>query len=213
MTRDKVAKKAARSRAAGTGEPYTRARRAVEAEYDDQRPPENQVAGGGQHSPSEDQAQWWRAYLLAENDRSDELRQDAEAGDDHARRQLASWLYDRGQVDEAIAVIRPLADAHEEIAQLWLARWLADRDHVDELRRRAGAGDYHALHHLAGWLADHGQLDELRDLVTDHRELLASSWAASQQKIGVLRLLSELGDDLARQTLAEWPDPQGWRDS
>jgi hypothetical protein len=131
MTRDKAAKKAARSRAAGTGEPYTRARRAVEAGYEGQRTSGNQIVDGAQDSASEDQARWWRAYMLAENDRIDELRQAAEAGDDHARRQLASWLSDRRQIDEAIVVIRPLADAHDEIAELWLARWLTDGDHVD----------------------------------------------------------------------------------
>jgi hypothetical protein len=143
--------------------------------------------------------------MLAENDRIDELRQDAEAGDDHARRQLASWLSDRRQIDEAITVIRPLADADDEIAQLWLACWLADGDHVDELRRRARAGGYHALRHLAGWLADHGQLDELRELLTDHRELLASSWGSGQhQQPEVLRLKADLGDDHARQMLIHW---------
>jgi hypothetical protein len=185
MTRDKAAKKAARNRAAGTGEPYTRARRAVEAEAD--------------------QARWWRAYVLAENDRPDELRQHAEAGDDHARRQLASWLADRGRVDEAITVIRPLAEADDEIAQLWLARWLADGDHAGELRRRAGTGDGQALRHLAGWLADHGRLGELRELLIDHRELLTSSWGSGQyQQPEVLRLKADLGDDEARRMLGHW---------
>ena len=237
MTRDKAAKKAARSRAAGTGEPYIRARRAVEAEYEGQRTSENQIASGSQDSASEDQARWWRAYMLAENDRTDELRQDAEAGDDHARRQLASWLSDRRQIDEAIAVIRPLADADDEIAQLWLARWLADGDHVDELRRRARAGGYHALRHLAGWLAGQGRLGELRKLLTDHRELIASNWgsASSPNQMKVLHLEADLGDDHARRqlaswlarireraqaddefaqrTLAEWQDQQVWLDS
>ena len=63
---------------------------------------------------SDDAARWWRAYCLAENDEVDQLRQQAEGGDDHARRQLASWLSDRGRAQEAIAVIRPLADAGEE---------------------------------------------------------------------------------------------------
>jgi hypothetical protein len=204
MTRDKAAKKAARSRAAGTGERYTRARRAANAEYEGQRTSENLIASGSQDSASEDQARWWRAYKLADNDRIDELRQGAEAGDDHARRQLASWLSDRRQIDEAIAAIRPLADAHDEIAQLWLARWLADRDHVDELRRHVGAGDYHALRQLAGWLTDHRQLAELRELLTDHRELLASNWGFSQHQPEVLRLMADLGDDHARQRLVRW---------
>src|SRR5262245_38944494 len=61
-----------------------------------------------QRAPTE-QARRWRAYVLAENDRIDELRQHAETVDDHAQRQLASWLSDRRQIDEAITVIRPLA--------------------------------------------------------------------------------------------------------
>ena len=39
---------------------------------------------------TEDAERWWQAYLLAENDQVDELRRLAAAGDDHARRQLAS---------------------------------------------------------------------------------------------------------------------------
>jgi hypothetical protein len=206
MTRDKAVKKAARNRAAGTGEPYTRARRAVEADYEAQRTSENQITSGPQDSASEDQARWWRAYELAENDRIEELRQHAEAGDEHAQCQLASWLSDRRQIDEAITVIRPLADADHDIAQLWLARWLAERDQVDELRRRAGTGDSHALRHLAGWLAGQGWLEELRELLTDHRELLASSWGSThgQHQMQVLRLMADLGDDHARQVLVRW---------
>jgi len=83
-------------------------------------------------------------------------------------------------------------------------RWLADGDHVDELRRRAEAGDCHALPQLAGWLADHEQLEELRELLTDHQELLASNWGASQHQMTVLRLLADLGDDHTRQMLVRW---------
>ncbi len=99
-----------------------------------------------------DAAQWWQAYCLAENDEADELRQRADRGDDHARRQLAGWLGDRGRAQEAVAVIRPLADAGEDIAQLWLARWLAECGQAGELRERADAGDAHALDELQdGW--------------------------------------------------------------
>jgi hypothetical protein len=142
--------------------------------------------------------------VLAENDRIGELRQHAEAGDGHARRQLASWLADRGQAGEAITVIRPLADAGDDIARLWLARWLSGHDEADELRRRAGMGDSHALHHLAGWLAGQGCLDELRELLTGHPELLASGWEPGygQHQTEVLRLRADLGDDNARQLLA-----------
>ena len=84
-----------------------------------------------------DAARWWRAYSLAESDQVDELRRLAATGDDHARRQLASWLAERAfpydgpdqaKLDEAITVIRPLADTGDDVAELWLARWLADSD-------------------------------------------------------------------------------------
>ena len=104
-------------------------------------------------------------YELAENDQADELRRLAAAGDDHARRQLASWLSDRAGLEEAIEVIRPLADAGDDVAELWLARWLADCDRIEELRERAGTG-YHASRELARLLADHDLLDELRDRVS-----------------------------------------------
>jgi hypothetical protein len=57
-------------------------------------------------------------------------------------------------------------------------------------RRRARAGDPHALHHLAGWLTQQGGLDELRELLTDHPELLASSWEPTygQHQMKVLHL-------------------------
>lgn len=152
---------------------------------------------------AEDAERWWQAYQLAENDRDGELRTRAEAGDEHARRQLASWLADRARTEEAIEVIGPLAGAGDDVAELWLARWLADGDHVDELRRRAATGSCHALHSLAGWLADHEQMDELRGLVAGYRELL-SGWMARQCNMRVVRLAAELGDDGARRHLERW---------
>lgn len=149
---------------------------------------------------AEDAERWWRAYQLAENDQAGELRKRAGAGDEHARRQLASWLADRGRTGEAIEVIRPLADAGDEVAELWLARWLADGDHLDELRRRAVSGSYPALVELAEWLTGHEYWDELRDLVVDHWELLAG-WLARQHDMNVKRLAAELGDDDARLSL------------
>jgi hypothetical protein len=38
---------------------------------------------------TEDAARWWQAYVLAENDHLDELRERAESGDGHARYWLA----------------------------------------------------------------------------------------------------------------------------
>jgi hypothetical protein len=120
---------------------------------------------------TDDAARWWQAYQLADDDQADELRRLAAAGDDHARRQLASWLSDRAfpgglaKLEEAIEVIRPLADAGDDVAELWLARWLADCDRLDELRERAGTGGYHASRELARLLANHDLLEELRELI------------------------------------------------
>ena len=149
---------------------------------------------------AEDAERWWRAYQLAENDQAGELRDRAAGGDEHARRQLASWLADRARTEEAIEVIRPLADAGDDVAGLWLARWLADLDQVEELRQRAASGSYHAVHELAEWLAWRERLDELRQLMVDHWELLAG-WRARQHHMNVRRLAAELGDDDARLSL------------
>jgi hypothetical protein len=152
---------------------------------------------------AEDAERWWRAYQLAEKDQAGELRERAEAGDEHARRQLASWLSDRARTEEAIEVIRPMADAGDEVAELWLARWLADGDHLGELRQRAASGSYPALHELAEWLAGHEHLDELRELVAGHWELL-SGWLARGDDMRVARLAAELGDGKARRRLQVW---------
>ena len=109
-----------------------------------------------------DAARWWRAYTLADSDQVDELRKLAAAGEEHGRRQLATWLSerafpyggpDRTKLGEAIEVIRPLADAGDDVAELWLARWLADSDRLGELRQRADRGSYHAGRLLACCLA------------------------------------------------------------
>ena len=149
---------------------------------------------------AEDAERWWQAYQLAENDQAGELGERANAGDEHARRQLANWLAERARIEEAIEVIRPLAGAGDDVAELWLARWLADLDQVDELRRRAASGSYHAVHELAEWLAWHEHLDELRQLMVDHWDLLAG-WRARQHHMDVRRLAAELGDDDARLSL------------
>src|SRR5262245_53509927 len=153
---------------------------------------------------TEDTERWWQAYLLAENDQADELRQRAAGGDEYARRQLAGWLSDRARTEEAIEVIRPLADAGDDIAELWLARWLADGDHLDELRRRAASGSYPARHELTEWLSGHEHLEELHALLINHRELLAGWLARGGYGMRVVRLAAELGDHAARRRLQVW---------
>lgn len=71
----------------------------------------------------EDQARWWHAYQLAENNQADELRRLAAAGDDHARRQLASWLAWSGQLEE----LHEQAQSGDDYARHWLAAALRRR--------------------------------------------------------------------------------------
>jgi hypothetical protein len=163
----------------------------------------------------DDQARWWHAYQLAENDQVGELRRLAAAGDDHARRQLASWLFDRAGSDrakmaEAIEVIHPLADAGDDVAELWLARWLADHGHLDELRERASVEDgYHALRELARRLAELDRPGELRELALaadPERRLLIVRAAAEAFSPGmdVTRMCADLGYEPAGRALIRW---------
>jgi hypothetical protein len=165
---------------------------------------------------TEDAARWWRAYQLAQNDQVDELRQLAAAGDQHAGRQLASWLSDRGwcggrrpdqgEMAEAIEVIRPVADAGDDVAEMWLARWLADCDRLDELRQRADSGGHYAVRELAGRLAALNMGEELRELVdaadADRQPvILQSAGSAASAGIDVLRMVADRGDNNARRRL------------
>jgi hypothetical protein len=156
---------------------------------------------------ADDAARWWQAYVLAENDQADELRDRAAAGDDHARRQLASWLSDRARTGEAIEVIRPLADAGDEVAELWLVRWLADDDRLDELREWAARDSYHGPHELAKLLAAHDLHDELRERAFSGggqdalREL--AKWLAARDRHDELRELATAADPERRSLILE----------
>lgn len=162
----------------------------------------------------DDQAQWWHAYQLAENNQADELRRLAATGDDHARRQLASWLSDRAwsdraEMEEVIEAIRPLADAGDDVAELWLARWLADCDLLDELRSRAAAGGHHALCELSRRLAERNRPGELRELAVaadpDRRLLILHAASETYSAdMDVTRMCADLGDETARHRLIRW---------
>ena len=91
---------------------------------------------------------------LAPRDGKAALGERAVAGNEHARRQLASWLADRDRTEEVIEVIwlarqhgmrevRLAADLGDEAARGRLQRWLA------RLREHAEAGDEHAQGFLA----------------------------------------------------------------
>jgi uncharacterized protein (DUF934 family) len=154
-----------------------------------------------------DAARWWRAYVLAENDQVDELRESAARGDEHARRQLADWLGDRGRNEEAIEAIRPLADAGDDVADRRLAQWLAERDDLDELRQRADRGSYHASRELATRLAEHDRYDELRERASasggDHALCKLAGWLAQRDMHRELRELAVSADPDRRQLILE----------
>jgi len=52
---------------------------------------------------AEDAERWWRAYLLAENDQAEELRQLAAAGDEQAKADIApGWAEIRAEYGQCI---------------------------------------------------------------------------------------------------------------
>ena len=126
---------------------------------------------------AEDAARWWQAYLLAENDQADELRERSAAGDEHATRQLRELAAARGGYHALRELARRLAerDMHGELRELAAA---ADADRrllilhaagepgsagTDVQRVRVDLGDDSARPQLARRLAREGLLDELRE--------------------------------------------------
>jgi len=106
---------------------------------------------------AEDAARWWQAYLLAENDQADELRERSAAGDEHATRQLRELaaaadadrrlliLHAAGEPGSAgTDVQRVRVDLGDDSARPQLARRLAREGLLDELRERAESGDNYA---------------------------------------------------------------------
>jgi tetratricopeptide (TPR) repeat protein len=94
----------------------------------------------------------WLLELLRQRGSIDELRRRAAAGDTYAREQLVGLLHDRGNLDEAVAVLRRPADGGDGWAVRELVRLLLEQGQVDEaiavLGRRANAGDEHARRQL-----------------------------------------------------------------
>ena len=77
---------------------------------------------------------------------------------------LARLLEKRGNLDEAIQVLRPRADAGDLLAAGQLADLLARRGDLDELRARVDAGDSAAARQLAHLLTEQGRAEEAERL-------------------------------------------------
>ncbi|MEV6851412.1 hypothetical protein [Actinoplanes sp. NPDC051411] len=97
------------------------------------------------------------------------------AGETVAGQPLARLLAGDGQVDEALAALRPSADAGEYGASRALAELLAEHGHIEELRSRADVGDWSAAEVYAKYLAEQGLIDELRARADD------DGWPATDQ--------------------------------
>jgi hypothetical protein len=165
------------------------------------------TAGGPQTPQEEDALRWWRAYQLADGQQTGELRRLAEAGDDHARRQLASSLAAAGDTDEALAVIGPLCEAGDQVAREWRIRWLGAAGRIEELRGLIPDEQVAVI--LAERLARDGRLAELRALAEEDGPHAARVrvWMGSEQGgIDVMRIAAELGDEQARLRVARWDD-------
>ena len=119
----------------------------------------------------------------------------ADAGDRYAAG-LARLLARRGDLDEAIQIMRARANAGDESAARELAGLLAKRGDLDELRARADAGHWGTAERLARLLAKRGDLDELRARAD------AGHWGSARE---LARLLAERGDlDEAIQIMRAW---------
>src|SRR5215472_4428764 len=156
------------------------------------------------HPLVDDATRWWRAYQLAEDDQEDALRRLANGGDDHAQRQLACWLAERGRTAEAITLIRPLAEGGEDHAWPELFDWLAWHD-LDQLRALAVTLDGRPRQLLSRWLARQGNIEVLRigaDAGDDHARRMLARWLARKSRTDELRRRAEAGDDHAREQLA-----------
>ena len=109
------------------------------------------------------------AFLLAERGYLDQVRARADAGDRPAAYQLARMSEDRGDLDKAAQILRPLADAGDEVAAYQLARMLEDRGDLDKaaqiLRPLADAGDEVAARRLFGLLSERGDLDQAEQIL------------------------------------------------
>jgi hypothetical protein len=77
---------------------------------------------------------------------------------------LADLLAGRGDLDEAVQILRTRAEAGDEEAGGQLISLLAERGDLDGLRARAEAGDRHAAKPLIGLLTEQGRGEEAERL-------------------------------------------------
>jgi tetratricopeptide (TPR) repeat protein len=89
-----------------------------------------------------------------------DLRHGAGTGDWAAAGGLAALLAERGQIDEAIALLQSHAERGVSEARVRLNALLAAQGRAEELRARAATGDRDAILRLVDLLAERGEIEE-----------------------------------------------------
>ncbi|WP_157880642.1 hypothetical protein [Streptomyces sp. Root1310] len=145
-------------------------------------------------------AAWRLAALHFEQGRFEELRERAENSDHDAAAWAARGLAQRGEISEAVAVLRSHADS-ADVHTLWLTAedLISQGEHQDAmsvLRVYTGEDDLYPVWRLAELLADEDEELELRTLAGTH----------ASAKWHLARLLSRRQDRSRLTALAERDD-------
>lgn len=99
------------------------------------------------------------AHLLAKSGDVDTLPERAAEGHVDAAQEAARILRDRGDVDQAVAVLTSHADAGSHLGED-LAELLRVTGRVEDLRARAASGDTYAVVELTRLAIEEDDLDE-----------------------------------------------------
>ena len=139
-------------------------------------------------------------------------REAGEVDDGRGARRLARLLIRRGDVGEAMQILRARADAGDREATIRLARLLARHGDMDGLRARADAGDEYAPMWLDALQAGHGDLDGLRvraDAGDQHAAWQLAEVLDEHGDMDGLRARADAGDQHAAMRLAGVLDEHG----
>ena len=149
-------------------------------------------------------------HLLLRQGCVEEVRTRAEDGDAFAAVQLAQFLERRGDVDDAIDVLRPHADPGGGSSGFF-DRLLGEKGLVEELDRRATDGDPYAAEAIAEWLTGQGRVTEAVDVLRVHGVAMSS---VDDSLVGDMAdlLVDEGRADEAADVLRSYVDGVGFDD-
>jgi hypothetical protein len=174
----------------------------------------NAIADAGHEADS-----WRRAKCgdLDERGDLDELRAQADSGNQNAVAELVRLLSERGDPVGAMQALRAWADAGHQSGVSQLAQLLAKCEDRVGLRALAASGDRSAAWRLAQLLAERGDLDGLRAQAdVDNQDAISRlAWLLAERgDLEELRALADAGSQSAALDLAgllaERGDLDGW---